>query len=58
MEHRSRGDADYRFGYDDDELARLGEQHRVWAEENQRLLERAGFGAGATVVTLGQPGED
>jgi SAM-dependent methyltransferase len=43
----------YRFGYTDDELARLGDQHRLWSEDNQRLLARAGFGAGETVVDLG-----
>jgi len=34
-------------------LQRLGEQHHVWQEENQRLLDRAGFGQGATLVDLG-----
>jgi len=44
---------DYRFGYSRDEMERLGNQHRVWAEDNQRLLARAGFGAGETLVDLG-----
>ncbi len=44
---------DYRFGYSPDELERLGDQHRVWAEDNRRFLARAGFGEGATVVDLG-----
>jgi len=43
----------YPFGYGDEELQRLEEQHRVWEEENQRLLSRAGFGEGNTVVDLG-----
>jgi len=43
----------YPFGYADEELQRLGEQHRVWQEENQRLLRRAGFGEGDTLVDLG-----
>jgi SAM-dependent methyltransferase len=43
----------YPFGYGDEELQRLGEQHRVWQEENQRLLSRAGFGQGHTLVDLG-----
>jgi len=43
----------YPFGYGDEELRRLGEQHRVWEEENQRLLSRAGFGEGNTLVDLG-----
>lgn len=43
----------YPFGYDDDELQRLGEQHRIWKEENERFLNRAGFSVGNTVVDLG-----
>jgi SAM-dependent methyltransferase len=34
-------------------LQRLGEQHRIWEKENQRFLERAGFGEGDTLVDLG-----
>jgi SAM-dependent methyltransferase len=44
---------DYRFGYNRDEMERLGDQHRVWAQDNQRLLARAGFADGATVLELG-----
>ena len=43
----------YPFGYGDEELQRLGEQHRVWEEENQRFLSRVGFGRGNTLVDLG-----
>jgi ubiquinone/menaquinone biosynthesis C-methylase UbiE len=43
----------YPFGYGDEELQRPWEQHRVWEEENQRLLSRAGFGGGNTLVDLG-----
>jgi len=43
----------YPFGYGDEELDRLETQHRVWQEENQRLLSRAGFGQGNTLVDLG-----
>ena len=43
----------YPFGYGDEELRRLGAQHRVWYEENQRLLNRARFGQGNTLVDLG-----
>lgn len=43
----------YRFGYSREEMERLEKQHRVWAEDNRRLLDRAGFGAGATLVDLG-----
>jgi SAM-dependent methyltransferase len=49
----SETDGRYPFGYDDEELQRLGEQHRVWHEENQRLLTRAGFDLGHTLVDLG-----
>ncbi len=44
---------DYRFGYGRDEMERLGNQHRIWAEENQRFLARAGFAEGATLLDLG-----
>ena len=43
----------YPFGYSDEELQRLGAQHRVWRDENRRLLSRAGFGQGDTLVDLG-----
>ena len=43
----------YPFGYGEEEFRRLEVQHRVWQEENQRLLSRAGFGQGHTVVDLG-----
>jgi ubiquinone/menaquinone biosynthesis C-methylase UbiE len=43
----------YRFGYSPEELERLGNQHRVWADDNRRFLARAGFAEGATVVDLG-----
>jgi ubiquinone/menaquinone biosynthesis C-methylase UbiE len=43
----------YPFGYGNEEFQRLGVQHRVWQKENQRLLSRAGFGQGDTVVDLG-----
>lgn len=46
-------DQPYPFGYGDEELLRLEEQHRVWQDENQRLLSRAGFGLGDTLVDLG-----
>jgi ubiquinone/menaquinone biosynthesis C-methylase UbiE len=43
----------YPFGYCDEELQRLGEQHRVWQKDHQRLLTRAGFDQGDTLVDLG-----
>lgn len=47
------GTDEYHFGYSREELERLGYQHRVWVEANQRLLERSGLAEGATVVDLG-----
>ncbi len=44
---------DYRFGYSREEMERLGNQHHVWAEDNRRLLDRAGFSAGVTLLDLG-----
>lgn len=43
----------YPFGYGEDEIERLGVQHRVWAAESQSFLDRAGFREGDTVVDLG-----
>ncbi len=43
----------YPFGYRDQELERLGNQHRVWQDENRRLMSRAGFQEGDTLVDLG-----
>ena len=43
----------YPFGYGDEELDRLRVQHRVWHGENQRLLSRAGYSQGHTLVDLG-----
>ena len=43
----------YPFGYSRKEMERLRSQHRIWAEDNRRLLARAGFSAGATLVDLG-----
>jgi SAM-dependent methyltransferase len=46
-------DEPYPFGYGAEELKRLEEQHRIWEDENQLLLSRAGFGEGHTLVDLG-----
>jgi len=43
----------YPFGYRDEELERLGDQHQVWQEENLGFLHRAGFKEGDTLVDLG-----
>ena len=44
---------DYLLGTRDEELERLGFQHRVWAEEAFASWRRAGFGYGSTVVDVG-----
>jgi SAM-dependent methyltransferase len=47
------GDREYLLGTHDDEYARLGFQHRVWAAPTFALWERAGFGPGQTLLDLG-----
>jgi SAM-dependent methyltransferase len=44
---------EYLLGTRDDELARLGFQHRVWAAATFQLWEDAGFGPGQTILDLG-----
>lgn len=44
---------DYLLGTDDEELTRLGFQHRVWAQYAQSLWERAGFSTGQTILDAG-----
>lgn len=44
---------EYLLGTQDDELARLGLQHRIWSAQAFALWERAGFGAGARILDLG-----
>jgi len=44
---------DYLLGTRDEELERLGFQHRVWAEEAFASWRRAGFGYGSAVVDVG-----
>lgn len=43
----------YHLGTSDEELARLGFQHQVWAEVTQRLWALAGFGPGQALLDLG-----
>lgn len=43
----------YGLGYSPEELKRLECQHRVWDEDNQRFLSKAGFKSGDTLVDLG-----
>lgn len=47
------GDDDYVLGTRDDEIARLGLQHRVWRERVFEAWRRAGIGSGQTVVDVG-----
>jgi SAM-dependent methyltransferase len=44
---------EYVLGTHDDELLRLGFQHRVWSAATFALWERAGLGAGQAVLDLG-----
>jgi SAM-dependent methyltransferase len=44
---------EYLLGTDDDELARLGFQHQVWAGETVRAWERAGFAPGQALLDVG-----
>lgn len=44
---------EYLLGTQDDELVRLGLQHRIWSAQAFALWERAGFGAAARLLDLG-----
>jgi len=44
---------DYVLGTDDDEIARLGLQHRVWRPRMLDAFARAGITAGSRVVDVG-----
>jgi SAM-dependent methyltransferase len=44
---------DYVLGTHDDEIARLGVQHRVWRAKMLDAWRRAGFGAGMTIADIG-----
>lgn len=43
----------YVLGTGDDELVRLGFQHRVWGEQAFAIWERAGFAPGHTILDVG-----
>src|SRR3989304_7430219 len=43
----------YVLGTNDEELIRLGFQHRVWGEQAFAVRERAGFAPGQTIVDVG-----
>lgn len=45
--------SEYVLGSDAEELRRLRFQHELWSEATQRLLDRAGFAAGGTVLDIG-----
>lgn len=45
--------AEYILGSDDEELERLRFQHGVWREHTRRLLRRAGFSRGQTLLDVG-----
>lgn len=44
---------EYVLGTNDEELVRLGFQHRVWGEQAFALWERAGFAPGQTIIDVG-----
>lgn len=44
---------DYLLGTRDDEVARLGLQHRVWRDEMLAGFDAAGFGPGQTLLDIG-----
>jgi ubiquinone/menaquinone biosynthesis C-methylase UbiE len=43
----------YLLGTDDDELARLGFQHQLWAADAAAAWARAGFGPGQSLLDVG-----
>jgi SAM-dependent methyltransferase len=45
--------SDYLLGNTDEELERLGFQHRIWSEQAFSLWEIAGFGSGQSLLDLG-----
>jgi SAM-dependent methyltransferase len=48
-----KGDADYVLGTHDEEIARLGLQHRVWRPVATDCWRRAGITAGSRVIDVG-----
>lgn len=53
MTQRLDETGEYILGTDPAELERLGFQHKAWGKEAYELFERAGLGAGMTVLDLG-----
>ncbi len=53
MNEERPADRDYVFGTNDEEIARLGLQHRVWRPRASDAWRRAGFTAGQTLLDVG-----
>jgi ubiquinone/menaquinone biosynthesis C-methylase UbiE len=53
MSGTERRDDEYVLGTGNEELARLGFQHQVWAAETTQSWDRAGFGRGQTLIDVG-----
>ncbi len=49
----TRTEKDYILGTHDDEIARLGLQHRVWRPFTSDAWQRAGFASGQTILDIG-----
>jgi ubiquinone/menaquinone biosynthesis C-methylase UbiE len=49
----SNVERDYVLGTHDEEIARLGVQHRVWRDKVLDVWKRAGFGSGQTIADIG-----
>lgn len=49
----TRNDRDYVLGTHDEEIARLGLQHRIWRPATIDAWKRAGFAAGQTLLDIG-----
>src|SRR5437763_860017 len=52
-EERMKIDKDYVLGTHDEEITRLGLQHRVWRPRASDAWRRAGFTAGQTLLDVG-----
>lgn len=49
----TKNEREYVLGTNDEELVRLGFQHRVWGEYAYAIWERAGFAPGQTILDVG-----
>jgi SAM-dependent methyltransferase len=50
---KGKKERDYILGTHDDEISRLGLQHRVWRPRASLAWRRAGFSSGQTIIDLG-----